>query len=437
MKRRAFLAGAAAASAAPLLNSCRAHESASAPASGAAPAGVAADLSDWEQVRRQFPLDYSWVQMAQFLMASHPAAVRAAIETHRRGLDENPALYIEENVGRCEAATRDAAAAYMGCQRDDLAMTDSTTMGLGLFYGGLKLKPGQEILTTKHDHPAATHMSLAHAAARTGAPVRRVTLYEKPSEADPDQMAQALAREIRPATRVVAVTWVHSGTGVRTPIARFTQAVAAANRGRAEQDRAILCVDGVHGFGVEDETIASLGCDVFAAGSHKWIFGPRGTGVLCATPAAWSMSTPTIPSFDRMWRNGPEMPPAAWMTPGGFHSFEHRWALAEAFKFHQAIGKARVARRIHELNEQCKRGLKQIPRVTVHTPLSSDLSSGIVCFEVDGISPEAVVEGLQKRKVIASVTPRGYEMHLARLAPSLLTSPPDVDTSLRAIREIV
>jgi len=148
MKRRAFLAGAAAASAAPLLNSCRAHESASAPASGAAPAGVAADLSDWEQVRRQFPLDYSWVQMAQFLMASHPAAVRAAIETHRRGLDENPALYIEENVGRCEAATRDAAAAYMGCQRDDLAMTDSTTMGLGLFYGGLKLKPGQEILTT-------------------------------------------------------------------------------------------------------------------------------------------------------------------------------------------------------------------------------------------------------------------------------------------------
>ena len=83
------------------------------------------------------------------------------------------------------------------------------------------------------------------------------------------------------------------------------------------------------------------------------------------------------------------------------------------------------------------RGLKQIPRVTVHTPLSSDLSSGIVCFEVDGISPEAVVEGLQKRKVIASVTPRGYEMHLARLAPSLLTSPPDVDTSLRAIREIV
>jgi isopenicillin-N epimerase len=441
MKRRAFLVGAAAATAAPLVQSCRAHGDTSA-GSGAAGSGAsvpsraaAADLRDWEQVRRQFALDYSWIHMAQFLMASHPEPVRAAIEAHRRGLDENPALYIEENVGRFERATRDAAASYLGCHADDLAMTDSTTMGLGLFYGGLKLSPSQEILTTKHDHPAATHQSLAHAAARTGASLRRITLYQKPSAADPDQMTEALAREIRPNTRVVAVTWVHSGTGVRTPIPRFAQVVAAANRGRAEQDRALLCVDGVHGFGIEDATMESLGCDVFAAGCHKWIFGPRGTGLLCAKPAAWSVSGPTIPSFDRMWRS--EMPAAAWMTPGGFHSFEHRWALAEAFKFHQAIGKPRVARRIHELNDQCKRGLMQIPGVTVHTPLSSEVSAGIVCFEVDGLSPEAVVERLLRRKVIASVTPRPYEMHVARLAPSLLTSPADVDASVRAVRELV
>src|SRR5439155_18363714 len=229
MRRRAFLAGTAAASAAPLLYACRAHDGAA-----SAPSGASADLGDWEQVRRQFPLDYSWIHMAQFLMASHPAPVRAAIEAHRRGLDENPALYIEENVGRCETAARETAAAYMGCRPDDLAMTDSTTMGLGLFYGGLKLKPGQEILSTKHDHPAATLRSLDHAAARTGAAVRRIALYQRPSAADPDQMAEALAREIRPATRVVAVTWVHSGTGVRTPIARLAQSVAAANRGRAE-----------------------------------------------------------------------------------------------------------------------------------------------------------------------------------------------------------
>ena len=76
MRRRAFLAGTAAASAAPLLYACRAHDGAA-----SAPSGASADLGDWEQVRRQFPLDYSWIHMAQFLMASHPAPVRAATVT--------------------------------------------------------------------------------------------------------------------------------------------------------------------------------------------------------------------------------------------------------------------------------------------------------------------------------------------------------------------
>ena len=42
------------------------------------------------------------------------------------------------------------------------------------------------------------------------------------------------------------------------------------------------------------------------------------------------------------------------MTPGGFHSFEHRWALAEAFAFHRAIGKRRVADRTRELATDLK-----------------------------------------------------------------------------------
>jgi selenocysteine lyase/cysteine desulfurase len=431
VRRRDFLSRAAVLGVATSVLRCKAHDA-------SAVAEKPPDLSDWEAVRQQFPLDPGFIHMSQFFMASHPLPVRAAIEAHRRGIDENPFLYIEDNIGRLERDTRAAAAAYFGCQADDLAMTDSTTMGLATFYGGLQLREGQEILSTTHDHPAATDRSLDLRAARSGAVVRRIPLYQRPRDADADQMAEAIAREIRPNTRVVAVTWVHSGTGVKTPIARFAQAVAAANRGRAVDDRAILCVDGVHGFGIEDETASSLGCDMLGAGCHKWIFGPRGTGILWAKPEAWSVSSPTIPSFDGMWRHLPldKMPPAARMTPGGFHSFEHRWALGEAFRFHQAIGKPRIARRIHELNDQCKRGLAQMKHLKLHTPLSPEVSAGIICFEVEGMSPDAVVERLKQRKVIASVTPPSYKVNFARLSPSLLTSPSDVEASLRAVREL-
>jgi hypothetical protein len=33
----------------------------------------------------------------------------------------------------------------------------------------------------------------------------------------------------------------------------------------------------------------------------------------------------------------------AFNTPGGFHSFEHRWALKEAFEFHRNLGRDKVA----------------------------------------------------------------------------------------------
>ena len=116
-------------------------------------------------------------------------------------------------------------------------------------------------------------------------------------------------------------------------------------------------MDGVHGFGVEDASPVDLGVDVFASGCHKWLFGPRGTGIVWATPAAWERLAPTIPTFDGRsygaWLSGqapPDAPPGPSMTPGGFHSFEHRWALTEAFEFHDSLGgRAQVAKTTHAL----------------------------------------------------------------------------------------
>jgi selenocysteine lyase/cysteine desulfurase len=59
----------------------------------------------------------------------------------------------------------------------------------------------------------------------------------------------------------------------------------------------IYGVDAVHGLGVEAEAATELGCDVFIAGCHKWLLGPRGTGIVWAHPRAHGAISPTIPSF--------------------------------------------------------------------------------------------------------------------------------------------
>jgi hypothetical protein len=270
VKRRNFLAGLWAAGAA----GCLQPEGGVAPAPAPQPppqTPVSADA--WERVRAEFVLSASWIHLGGFLLASHPRPVREAIERHRRALDDNPVFYLEDHDH--ETAVHEAAARYMGARPEEIALTDSTTMGLGVLYAGLPLRAGDDVLTTTHDH-YATHESLRLAAGRAGATVRKVPLYERASTVTAGAMADAIGKAIQPATRVVAITWIHSGTGVRTPVRAIADVVAGANAGRAPKDRVLLCVDGVHGFGVEDATMADLGCDFFAAGCHKWLFGPRG-----------------------------------------------------------------------------------------------------------------------------------------------------------------
>lgn len=397
-------------------------------------------LDSWEAVRDQFPLARDVIHMSPFFLASHPTPVREAIEAHRRGLDANPMGYWLDHSERLEGEVLRAAADYLGVNPTDIALTDSTTMGLGLLYGGLTLRKGQEVLTTVHDH-YSTEESLRQRAERTGASIRQIPLYRTLATVSREEIVETLVKAVRPQTRIVAVTWVHSSTGLKLPIREMADALAKINAGRAEGDRALLCVDGVHGLGVEDVRLTDLGCDFFIAGTHKWLFGPRGTGLVWGHPRAWPVANAIIPTFNfeayRIWMK--EVPPkqlpyGAIMTPGGFHSFEHRWAVAEAFRFHQAIGKARVAERIHALNDQLKDGLAKMKHVTLHTPRARDLSAGIVCFEVDGWKPAKVVEHLRQRKIMASVTP--YATQYVRLAPSLLTSAEEVEKTLQEVRNL-
>ena len=415
--------------------------SAATPPAPAAKPEVKSDLSTWPGVRAEFLLSRDYNHMALMLLASHPRPVREAIDRHRRGLDDNPVAYGMAGFQKFEDAVRAAAADYSGGRPEEIALTGNTTTGLALLYGGLPLRPRQEIVATTHDH-YVTHEALRLRALHTGATVRKIPLYAVPEKATADEIVGNMVKGIGPRTRALAVTWVHSSTGVKLPIRRMADALADVNKKRAEADRVLLCVDGVHGFGVEQDSVTDLGCDFFVAGCHKWMFGPRGTGIVWGRADAWKGHQGIIPTFDwaafKLWMQGktPEsLPPGPRVTPGGFQAFEHRWALAEAFRFHLAIGKPRVTTRIHELATRCKQGLAATGgKVKVRTPMSPELSSGITCFEIDGMVPDKIVEKLFEKKIIASETP--YATSYARLTPGLLNSPEEVDQAVAAVKAL-
>lgn len=401
---------------------------------------------DWRAVRALFPLDREWLHFSCFLFVSHPKPVAEAIERFRRKLDADP-VWLEDaaftdSEGRPWAAVKRALAQYTGGAPEEFCLTSNTTSALSMAYHGLRIRADQEILTTEHDH-YSHHESIRLAAARSGCGVRYLALYDRPSEASSGEMASRVARAIGPKTRAVGVTWVHSSTGVKIPIAGIAEVVARANRGRAVADRCLLVVDGVHGFANQDVDVARLGCDFFASGTHKWLFAPRGTGFLWGRRDVWPELRPTIPTFDpeapqpwQAWMERKPLPPteAAFVSPGGFLAYEHVLAVPAAVELHREIGRDRIAARIRELNAAFREGAAKIAGVTLHTPRDPEVSGGISCFEVAGLAAEEVAHRLAKRRIRATASP--YRTSYPRISCGVMNFPEEVDTVLREIRTL-
>jgi selenocysteine lyase/cysteine desulfurase len=422
VKRRDFLARVGAVAVAPGAVAARAEESAQA-------------ATGWAAVREAFALRDGEHNFAAWYLASHPKPVRAAIERHRRGLDASTHDYVDRHA-KLEAEARTAAAAYLETAPDQIALTDSTTMGLGLLYGGITVRPGQELVTSEHDF-YATHEALRVRAARTGATLAKIQLYSRPDTASADEIVSNVETGLTPKTRVLALTWVHSSTGVKLPVGDIARVVAAKNRNRRSGDRILFCLDGVHGVGVEAATPAELGVDFLVSGCHKWLFGPRGTGFVWGRSAAWAEVSPTIPTFADQayaaWIYGAAAAVSAGLlhTPGGFHSFEHRWALKEAFEWRRGIGRTRVAARTHALARRLKERLAGGRRYAIVTPRDPALSAGLVMVTPFERDPGEIVRDLRRRRILATVTP--YRQRYLRLGPSIVNDEDEVDEAARAV----
>jgi isopenicillin-N epimerase len=396
---------------------------------------------DWEAVRSQFNLtpDYVHLGTTQYFV-SHPRPVREAIEHHRDELDSNPALYILKNEQDLAKKCRQSAADFFGVADPNMiTLTDSTTVGLGIIYSGLNIQKGQEILTSEHNYYSQQE-AIKRASERTGAAFREVTYYNDIRTVTDDEMVDNIMKEVTDRTRVIGATWVHSSTGLKSPIAKLSKAIAKVNQHRDESNRILLVVDGVHGFGVEKETFPELGCDFFITGCHKWVYGPRGTGIIAGKESAYQHVYPVIPSFSETMydiisgEQQPKQVNGTHMSPGGFHSMEHLWAMPSGFEFIESIGKDQVYDRVHELNRMTKEGLASMPHVNLITPMDDHLSAGIISFEVKGLSPKETVKHLIEQKVISTEAP--YKIRYARFTPGIYNNEEDIRKALDAVQSL-
>jgi selenocysteine lyase/cysteine desulfurase len=189
-------------------------------------------------------------------------AAMAAVEADPVGETYGP------GIGRLDKV-RAKAAGLLGCEQGDIVLANSATAGMFLIAQGLSFKPGERILITDHEHPAG-RFGWEWVARRYGAVLD--TLAISPAAVDPQSIVEQFAAAIRPETRVLSFSHILFTTGVQLPAAELC--ALARDRG------CIAIVDGAQSAGAMPVDVMVMGCHAYSASGHKWVMGPKGTGLL-------------------------------------------------------------------------------------------------------------------------------------------------------------
>ena len=197
------------------------------------------------------------------------SAVQAAERELREQLEAGRTIAHFERRVELQEALRARYAGVLGCEPGDVALTTSTSEGLGRVMAGLALGPGDEILTSDQEHPGLIGPLIA--ARARGAAIRTAPLAR-------------LAEHVTGATTLVAcshVGWI-SGELADPELAQVEVPVI---------------LDGAQGAGAVPVDVNALGCDAYAAAGQKWLCGADGTGLLFVGGALFERLTAVAPSY--------------------------------------------------------------------------------------------------------------------------------------------
>ena len=309
---------------------------------------------------------------------------------------------------------RESAAALFGCDAPDLLITRSTTEAMNSVALGMRLEPGDRVLTTDQEHHGGS-LCWTHVARRRGAVVDVIPIT--PDDHDPRVIVDRFDRAMTANTRVISVSHVITTTGYLMPIPE----IAALARSRG----ALCVVDGAQALGQIAIDVRALGCHAYATSGHKWLMGPKGTGLLYVSPDAAEAIQPIQAEDGRRFLS----------ESVGMGCLPLAAGLGAAIEALQGRGMASVAARIAVLRDQAWRGMREIPGLAVVSVPPGFRGTGLVAARLPDAIDSAVFQNALRDKhgvVVKMVEKRWFNG--IRLSPHIFNTEADVDRALSAIR---
>lgn len=360
-------------------------------------------MTDWAEVRKQFPSLENWTYLNTATYGQHPLRAEQAIIDHLAHRTEEACYdfldwFVDHDHLRGEIAQ------FVNCQATDVAYFPNSCTALGLLLNGVDFDAGDEIVTLEGEFPNQVYAPLAHGAVLTEAPGER------------------LLDSLTVRTRLVVVSSVNYVTGYRVPL----EPLAAECRRRG----ILLYIDATQSAGALKIDFAKLQPSMLAVNAYKWMCCPSGIGFAAIHPELRRWMRPLTVGWrsDKGWRNvanlshgAPEFAESADRYEGGMLASPLLYALKECVRMFLELGPAEVEERVLGLARRLRGQMRELGL----EPLPYE-DSAIVAAPMED-APGVAAE-LRKQRVLVSA-----RHGLLRVSPHFYNNEADLDKLIEGL----
>jgi len=260
----------------------------------------------------------------------------------RAEMEAQPDVFFRRSVmpDQGDTALRTAVsrlAAFVGARQEHVAFVENATLGVQSALASVDLAPGDRVLITDHTYNAVRLMVEARCAQAGATPL----VVKLPLPADPDGIVAAFERALAPRVKLAIVDHITSPTALVLPLERIIPALRSCG--------ALVLVDGAHAVGQLALDLDALQPDWYVSNAHKWLFAPRASAFLYASPAVAATTRPPVIShfvgmgFPRSFDWVGTRDYSAWLTVPAAIGFHEGFDAATVRDHHRRVLDAATA----------------------------------------------------------------------------------------------
>lgn len=383
------------------------------------PVEAAMDEDYWTAIQQAFSVTRGIVNLNNGGVSPSPRIVTEAFVRYTWQQEDATAYTMWQILEPQSETIRTGLAEIFGCDAEEIAITRNASESLEILLMGMDFKSGDEILTTTQDYPRML-TTLRQRELREGLKLKLIKIPIAPKNVN--DIAVAYEQAITPRTKLILISHQINVTGQINPVKKVCE--YARSKGIE------TIVDGAHSFAQFDFKRDDLACDYFGTSLHKWIYAPKGTGMLYVRkekiPKIWALMASEDKNKNDI-RKFEEI---------GTHSAAMRLAIGEAVLFHNAIGGKRKEERLRYLSRYWMNRLKNIPKVGFNTSFDPLQSCAIANFKIDGVDPVQLGSYLMSKHKIFTTPIVHAEFTGIRITPNVYTTLWELDRFCNVVEDV-